>query len=144
MQQTRLFKDFFNSEKAGGLLLLFVTVISIVVANSGLQSTYISFWHSDMGGHSLVHWINDGLMTIFFLLIGLELEREIYVGELSKLKNASLPLFGAFGGMIVPAGIFLAFNFGNDTQSGAGIPMATDIAFAIGVLSLLGNKVPTS
>lgn len=83
-------------------------------------------------------------MTIFFLLIGLELEREIYQGELSKIKNASLPIFGAIGGMLIPAGLFLLFNFGTDTQSGAGIPMATDIAFAIGILSLLGNRVPTS
>ena len=91
-----------------------------------------------------MHWINDGLMTIFFLLIGLELEREIYHGELSDIKNASLPIFGAIGGMLVPAGLFLLLNFGTDTQAGAGIPMATDIAFAIGILSLLGNRVPNS
>lgn len=83
-------------------------------------------------------------MTVFFLLIGLELEREIYQGELSGIKNASLPIFGAVGGMLVPSGLFLLLNFGTDTQSGAGIPMATDIAFAIGVLSLLGNRVPSS
>ena len=83
-------------------------------------------------------------MVIFFLLIGLELEREIYAGELSNLRKASLPLFGALGGMLVPAGIYLAFNWGTSTQSGAGIPMATDIAFAVGALSLLGKKVPTS
>jgi NhaA family Na+:H+ antiporter len=91
-----------------------------------------------------VHWINDGLMTIFFLLIGLELEREIYNGELSNIKNASLPIVGALGGMIVPAGIYLLFNFGTKAQSGAGIPMATDIAFAVGILSLLGKRVPAS
>src|SRR5690606_188485 len=95
-------------------------------------------------GHSIVHWINDGLMAIFFLLIGLELEREIYSGELSSLKNASLPIFGAIGGMLVPALIYLLFNFGLPTQDGIGIPMATDIAFAIGILSLLGRRVPTS
>jgi NhaA family Na+:H+ antiporter len=83
-------------------------------------------------------------MTIFFLLIGLELEREIYQGELSNIKDALLPIFGAIGGMIIPATIFLLFNFGTETQSGAGIPMATDIAFALGILSLLGNRVPTS
>jgi NhaA family Na+:H+ antiporter len=83
-------------------------------------------------------------MTIFFLLIGLELEREIYQGELSRFKNASLPFFAALGGLLVPAGFFLLFNFGTEAQAGAGIPMATDIAFAIGVLSLLGNRVPTS
>lgn len=144
MKLTRLFSEFFESEKAGGLILVFVTIVSLVLANSAFQTGYINFWHHDIGGHSLVHWINDGLMAIFFLLIGLELEREIYQGELSSLKNASLPIFGALGGMLVPAGIFLLLNFGTDTQSGAGIPMATDIAFAIGILSLLGNRVPLS
>jgi Na+:H+ antiporter, NhaA family len=144
MKLTRLYKEFFDSEKAGGLILVFVTILSLVLANSPLQEGYINIWHFDMGGHSIVHWINDGLMTIFFLLIGLELEREIYEGELSDLKNAALPIFGALGGMIVPAGIFLLLNIGTTTISGAGIPMATDIAFAIGILSLLGNRVPAS
>ena len=144
MNLTKLFTDFFDSEKTGGLILVFVTALSLVLANSAWQTDYINFWHIDLGGHSIVHWINDGLMTIFFLLIGLELEREIYQGELSDIKNASLPIFGAIGGMIVPAGLFLLLNFGTDTQAGAGIPMATDIAFAIGILSLLGNRVPTS
>ena len=141
---TRLYKEFFFSEKTGGLILVFVTVLSLGLANSAWQIDYINFWHFDLGGHSIVHWINDGLMTIFFLLIGLELEREIYHGELSDIKNASLPIFGAIGGMLVPAGLFLLLNFGTDTQAGAGTPMATDIAFAIGILSLLGNRVPTS
>lgn len=141
---TKLYREFFESEKSGGLILVIVTLISLLLANSAIQTGYIHFWKYEMGGHSLAHWINDGLMTIFFLLIGLELEREIYVGELSDIKNASLPIFGAFGGMLVPAGIFLIFNFGTATQSGAGIPMATDIAFAIGVLSLLGKRVPAS
>ncbi len=144
MKLTKLFIDFFNSEKAGGLILVFVTFLSLGLSNSPVQTGYINFWHIDLGGHSIVHWINDGLMTIFFLLIGLELEREIYQGELSDLKNAALPIFGALGGMLLPAGIFLLFNFGTTTQSGAGIPMATDIAFAIGILSLLGNRVPGS
>ncbi|MBL0310488.1 MAG: Na+/H+ antiporter NhaA [Bacteroidetes bacterium] len=144
MKLTRLFKEFFNSEKTGGLILVFVTVLSLGLANSPWQTDYINFWHFDLGGHSIVHWINDGLMTIFFLLIGLELEREIYQGELSDIKNASLPIFGALGGILVPAGLFLLLNFGTDTQAGAGIPMATDIAFAIGILSLLGNRVPGS
>lgn len=141
---TKLFHEFFESEKAGGLILVFVTVVSLVLANTGFQKGYIHFWHYNIVGHSLVHWINDGLMTIFFLLIGLELEREIYAGELTSLKHASLPIFGALGGMLVPAGIFMLLNFGTATQSGAGIPMATDIAFAIGILSLLGTKVPVS
>ena len=144
MKLTKIYNEFFNSEKAGGLILIFVTVISLGLANSAWQTGYINFWHIDLGGHTIVHWINDGLMTIFFLLIGLELEREIYQGELSELKNASLPFFGALGGMLVPAGLFLLLNFGTETQAGAGIPMATDIAFAIGILSLLGNRVPAS
>lgn len=141
---TKLFKEFIESEKAGGLILIFATIISLLLANSGMSQNYISFWHFDLGGHDLVHWINDGLMTIFFLLIGLELEREVYTGQLSNLKNASLPIFAALGGMIFPAGIFLLLNYGTITQSGAGIPMATDIAFAVGILTLLGNRVPTS
>lgn len=144
MRLTKTFKAFFASEKAGGLLLLFVTILSLYLANSPFQTEYIAFWDTQLGHHSITHWINDGLMTIFFLLIGLELEREIYHGELSSIKNAALPIFGALGGMLVPAGIFLALNFGTITQNGAGIPMATDIAFAIGILSLLGNRVPTS
>lgn len=141
---TKLFLKFFESEKAGGIVLVVVTILSLFLANSVWQTEYIAFWHHHIGSHSLVDWINDGLMAIFFLLIGLELEREIYDGELSDIKNASLPLFGALGGMMVPAGIYLFLNFGTPTQSGAGIPMATDIAFAIGILSLLGNRVPTS
>ena len=144
MKLTELYNDFFKSEKTGGLILVFVTVLSLVLANSSLQEGYVSFWHIDMGGHTIVHWINDGLMTFFFLLIGLELEREIYEGELSVIKKASLPFFGAIGGMLVPAGLFLLINYGSDTKSGAGIPMATDIAFAIGILSLLGNRVTSS
>lgn len=144
MKETNLFKAFFESEKAGGIILIFATLFSLLLANSIFQIEYLQLWNYEIGNHSLVEWINDGLMTIFFLLIGLELEREVYVGELSSLKKASLPIIGALGGMVVPALIYLYFNFGTSTQSGAGIPMATDIAFAIGILSLLGNRVPTS
>lgn len=144
MKVTRIFNDFFHSEKAGGIVLIICTLASLLVSNSALGENYIHFWHTQFAGHSIEHWINDGLMTIFFLLIGLELEREIYNGELSDIKNALLPISAALGGMILPAGLFLLLNFGTDTQSGAGIPMATDIAFALGILSLLGNKVPTS
>ena len=144
MKTTRLFKDFFESEKAGGLLLLLVTLFSLALANSPIQASYVEFWETEIGYHSITHWINDGLMTIFFLLIGLELEREMYGGELSNIKNAALPIFGALGGMLIPAAIFLVFNWSTQTQNGAGIPMATDIAFAIGILSLLGNRVSTS
>ena len=144
MKITQLFKDFSDSEKSGGITLIICTIISMVLANTAFGENYTHFWHSNLGGESVEYWINDGLMTIFFLLIGLELEREIYIGELSKIKDALLPIFAALGGMMIPAGIYLLLNFGTPTQSGAGIPMATDIAFALGILSLLGNKVPTS
>lgn len=144
MKETNLFKAFFESEKAGGFLLIFATLLSLVLANSIFQSEYLQLWNYKIGSHILVEWINDGLMTIFFLLIGLELEREVYIGELSTLKKAALPLIGAIGGMIIPALIYAGFNLGTITQSGIGIPMATDIAFAIGILSLLGSRVPTS
>lgn len=144
MKLTKLFHDFFECEKAGGLILMGCTAVSLVLANSTLGPAYQQFWHYDLGGHSLGHWINDGLMTIFFLLIGLELEREIYIGELTNIKDALFPIFGAMGGMFIPAGIFLIFTLGTSEQSGAGIPMATDIAFAIGILSLLGNRVPAA
>lgn len=142
MKTTDLFTSFFESEKAGGLLLIVCTVLSLVLANTGIQENYMQVWNWQVAGHSTTHWINDGLMTIFFLLIGLELEREIYAGELSTLKQASLPAFAALGGILVPAGLYMLLNFGTSTQSGAGIPMATDIAFAIGILALVGNRIP--
>jgi len=144
MEVTRLFKEFFDSERAGGLILIACTALSLVLANSAFGESYHHFWATQFAGHSLEHWVNDGLMTIFFLLIGLELEREVYIGELSKIRDALMPTFAALGGMIVPAGLFLVFNMGTPTQSGAGIPMATDIAFALGILSLLGPRVPVS
>jgi NhaA family Na+:H+ antiporter len=142
MKETNLFKAFFESEKAGGFVLIFATLISLLLANSIFQLDYLQIWNYEIGNHSLTEWINDGLLTLFFLLIGLELEREVYIGELSSLKKAALPLIGALGGMIIPALIYAGFNYGTTTQSGVGIPMATDIAFAIGILSLLGNRVP--
>jgi NhaA family Na+:H+ antiporter len=144
MKGTKLFTDFFNSEKSSGLVLIACTIFSLLLANSNFGTNYLELFQAQFAKHSLEHWINDGLMTIFFLLIGLELEREIYQGELSNLKDALLPIFGALGGMFVPAGIFLLLNYGTSTQSGAGIPMATDIAFALGILSLLGSRVPIS
>jgi Na+:H+ antiporter, NhaA family len=144
MKLSKLFVEFFESEKAGGLLLIIATLVSLLIANSVMQTEYIGLWNYDLGGHTIVQWINDGLMTIFFLLIGLELEREVYQGEFSNFKSASLPIFGALGGMMFPALIFLYFNLGTSSQNGAGIPMATDIAFAIGILSLLGSRVPNS
>lgn len=142
MRLTRLIKEFFASQRAGGVILLICTILSLVLANSNWQNSYKNIWSYSFNHHQITQWINDGLMAIFFLLIGIELKREVYIGELSEVKSAMLPFFAALGGMIVPAGIHLFFNYGSVSQSGAGIPMATDIAFAIGILSLLGNRVP--
>lgn len=147
---TRLFTEFIRSEQASGVILMTCTVISIVIANSPLGKGFLDFWQLKAGFEfsglqlkfSLGHWINDGLMAFFFLLIGLEIERELYVGELSKLKHVALPVFAAIGGIVMPALIHFLFNRGTETQGGAGIPMSTDIAFALGVLALLGNKIP--
>lgn len=147
-----LFKDFFKSEKAGGFVLIACTIISLILANTAFSSTYIHFWHSHVDlsfykiqlDYSIEHWVNDGLMSIFFLLVGLEIERELYVGELSNFKNALLPILAAIGGMLCPSLIHFLFNSGTDTQSGFGIPMATDIAFALGMLSLAGNRIPVA
>ncbi|MCX6266881.1 MAG: Na+/H+ antiporter NhaA [Bacteroidetes bacterium] len=144
MRLSRQFIEFFNSEKAGGLILIFCTIFSLIAANSFLGADYLGFWSYILAGHSVQHWINDGLMTVFFLLIGLELEREIYTGELSDFRNASLPVIGALGGMLLPAGLYYLLNVNAATQSGVGIPMATDIAFAVGILSLLSSRVPAS
>jgi Na+:H+ antiporter, NhaA family len=138
------FKQFVDSEKASGIVLICCMVFSLLLANSAIGARYLMVWQQSIGGLSLEHWINDGLMTIFFLLIGLELERELYNGELAQMKNALLPVCAAIGGMIVPALIHLEINGGTPTQAGVGIPMATDIAFALGVLAILGNRVPAS
>lgn len=141
---TSLFKDFFNSEKTSGFLLIGCTVVSMVLANSGVGDAYTGFWETQFNGHSITHLINDGLMAIFFLLVGLELEREMYAGELAGIKKATFPAMAAFGGVLVPAIIFTALNYGTEFQAGSGIPMATDIAFAIGMLALLGSRVPAN
>ncbi len=149
---TKLFREFFESEKTGGLILVFCTVVSILIANSGLGEGWLHFWHAHLDlsvgavplDYSVEHWVNDGLMAVFFLLVGLEIEREIYIGELAEFRNALLPILAAAGGMLIPAGFHFLFNHGSPEQAGFGIPMATDIAFALGVLSLLGNKVPAS
>lgn len=149
---SKLFVEFFESEQASGIVLIFCTLTSILIANSLIGHGYQEFWHTkvgfEIGGltlkYSVEHWVNDGLMAIFFLLIGLEMERELYIGELSDLKNATLPIFAAIGGMAIPALIHFLFNRGTPTQAGGGIPMATDIAFALGVLALLGRRVPIS
>ncbi len=147
-----MFQQFFNSEKSGGLILIACTVISISVANSSLGPGFIHFWHISAPLHigrivipfRIEEWINDGLMTIFFLLVGLEIERELYIGELSSFRNAALPAMAAVGGMLIPALIHFAFNHGKPEQAGIGIPMATDIAFSLGILSLIGKRIPLS
>jgi NhaA family Na+:H+ antiporter len=141
---TELFREFVTSEKSGGIVLILCAIISLFLANSRYQIGYISLWHHQYAGLSVENWINDGLMAVFFFLIGLELKREILIGELSNFKIASLPILAAIGGMAFPAALYLLFNFGTSTQSGAGIPIATDIAFALGLLSLLGRRVPVS
>ncbi|MBC7785954.1 MAG: Na+/H+ antiporter NhaA [Methylophilaceae bacterium] len=138
------FNNFFNSEKSSGGLLIVCTLLSLAGTNSVFGSSYLAFWQTYVAGLSFEHWVNDGFMAIFFLLIGLELERGFYVGELSNFKNALLPIFAAIGGLSLPAFIHFSLNVGSVTQAGIGIPMATDIAFALGALALLGNRVPTS
>ena len=126
------------------MLLIVATSISLIIANSAVGEGYQAFWQWKLGGLSLEHWVNDGLMAVFFLLIGLELERELYSGELSDLRNALLPIAGALGGICFPALIHFSLNAGTATQAGIAIPMATDIAFALGILALLGSRVPAS
>lgn len=142
---------FISQEALGGFLLILVTIIALIWANSGLGGTYHHLWHDIKMGFSigdfelklsLQHWINDGLMALFFFMVGLEIKREVIAGELSTLKKASLPIAAAIGGMLFPAAIYVIFNGGNpDYQSGWGVPMATDIAFALGIMSLLGKRV---
>lgn len=138
------FVSFFESERSSSLLLIGCTLLSVLLANSAMGNAYVHFWHQDVFGISLEHWVNDGLMAIFFLMIGLELERELYSGELSSVKKALLPAIAATGGVIVPALIHLFFNAGTNTQAGIAIPMATDIAFALGIIALLGSRIPAS
>ena len=124
------------------MVLAASTAVALALTNSGAGPAYFAFWESNLGGLTLAHWVNDALMAVFFLLIGLELERELYVGELSEPKKAALPMVAAIGGMAVPALIYFGLNAGTPMQAGFGIPMATDIAFALAALSLLGNRVP--
>jgi NhaA family Na+:H+ antiporter len=143
-QLSSTFNRFFESEKSSAIILIIATVISVALTNSVMSDSYLAFWRNEFLGLSLEHWINDGLMAIFFLMIGLELEREIYVGELSLIRNALLPIFAALGGTLAPALIHYLFNADLPTQAGIGIPMATDIAFALGALALLGKRIPPS
>lgn len=141
---SKTFQAFFKSEKTGGILLIACTVISLLLANSPAGAGYLHLWHVSVAGLSIEHWVNDALMAVFFLLIGLELKRELNSGELSNFKNALLPIVAAAGGICVPALIHFGLNAGTPTQPGIGIPMATDIAFALAVLALLGSRVPAS
>lgn len=147
-----VFKNFFKSSNAGGILLFICVILSLILANTAAGSMLQSFLDIPIGfesdnvhlKYSILLWINDGLMAIFFLLVGLEIKREIVEGELSSPKQASLPILCAIGGAIVPALIFLSFNSGRETAGGWGIPMATDIAFALAVIGMLGNRIPAS
>lgn len=141
---TKYFQNFFNNSQSSGVILLFCVAISLLIANSSLAESFQHLLHYTLGAYSVEVWINDGLMAIFFLLVGLEIKREIVEGELSDIKNASLPIVAALGGMLVPAAIYAIFNSGTEYSNGWGIPMATDIAFSLAIVSMLGKKVPAS
>jgi Na+:H+ antiporter, NhaA family len=140
-----VFQRFVQSEASGGLVLMASAGLGMIVANSPFAGDYDHILHAEVGGLSVLHWINDGLMALFFLLVGLEIKREMLVGELDNWPRRALPLIAALGGMVVPALIFLAVNFDTpETWRGWAVPTATDIAFALGVLSLLGSRIPNS
>ena len=141
---TQYFKKFFQFAQSSGNLLIICVALSLLIANSSLGEGFQSLLDTFIGPYSISMWINDGLMAIFFLLVGLEIKRELVEGELSNFKSASLPIFAAIGGMLVPALIFTLFNHGTEYQNGWGIPMATDIAFSLAIISMLGNRVPAS
>ena len=144
------FEHFLHAQTTTGMVLMFMTVFALILANSPIAETYAHFFHTKVDlnvgswklSHSIHHWINDGLMAIFFFIIGLEIKREILVGELSNMKVAILPILAAIGGMLIPALIYLSITTGTEGASGWGIPMATDIAFAISALVLLGKRIP--
>ena len=146
-------KLFMGREKSGGIVLILSVALAMILANSNIAESYFHFFEQEVGfivngepylNYSLHHWINDGLMAMFFFVVGLELKREFIGGELADIRNTILPISAAIGGMIVPALIFLSLNIGTPQTMGWGIPMATDIAFALGVVYLLGDKVPVS
>ncbi len=141
---------FLHVEAASGVVLLVATLAALGLANSPLADGFLKFWKTEVGvsfgdwsfRHSLKHWINDGLMAVFFFVIGLEVKREIVMGELRELRKAALPLAAAVGGMVVPAGLYLAVQSGEPAAAGWGVPMATDIAFVVGCMALMGSRVP--
>lgn len=149
---TKPFEEFAELESSGGILLIGCTLAALLWANSPWSHSYFELWHTKLTvgfagqqlSQELHFWINDGLMAIFFLLVGLEIKREVLIGELASLQKAALPLVGALGGMLIPAGFYFLFNQSGPGAAGWGVPMATDIAFALGVLALLGDRVPTS
>ena len=144
------FEEFIHQQTTSGLLLMGTAILALILANSGYSSAYQHFTHTPIGLNiggwiiekTLHHWVNDGLMALFFFIVGLELKRELLVGELANVRNAILPIVAAVGGMVVPALIYFALNPTDDAALGWGIPMATDIAFAIGALALLASRVP--
>jgi NhaA family Na+:H+ antiporter len=152
LHKRNLFEAFFNSEKTSGIILIVCTVFSLIIANSALGPAYSNFWDTQVGftlgsidlKKNIAYWINELLMAVFFLLVGLEIEREIYVGELAEGRKAMLPIMAAAGGMLIPGMVYYMFNANLETVSGFGIPMATDIAFALGILAMLGKNVPLS
>src|SRR5690606_3926318 len=148
----RSFPNFLKHESAGGIILFFCVIVSLLVANSPLGAGFNNLLNTQLGfntdsihlKYSVALWINDGLMAIFFLLVGLEIKRELVEGELASPKKAALPIICAIGGAVIPAAIYLYFNTGTETAHGWGIPMATDIAFALAVITALGKSVPLS
>lgn len=150
MNLSQYFKNFFNNSQASGIILIFCVLISLLIANSSAAESFQHFLDKEVGTHlfgleyPVSIWINDGLMAVFFLLVGLEIKRELVEGELSSFKNASLPIFAAVGGMLIPAVIYSIFNTGTEYSNGWGIPMATDIAFSLAIISMLGKKIPNS
>lgn len=150
MTLSQYFTKFFQSSQSSGIILMICVFLSLLLANSSLGEPFAEFLQRQLGSesfhlkYSISSWINDGLMTVFFLLVGLEIKREMVEGELSSFRNASLPIFAAVGGMLVPALIYTAFNYGQPAQGGWGIPMATDIAFSLGIISMLGKRVPAA
>jgi len=150
MNLSLYFKKFFNNSQSSGIILIFCVLISLLIANSSAAENFQHFLDKEVGTHlfgleyPISIWINDGLMAVFFLLVGLEIKRELVEGELSSFKNASLPIFAAVGGMLIPAVIYSIFNTGTEYSNGWGIPMATDIAFSLAIISMLGKKIPNS
>lgn len=150
MAITRYFQKFLHSSQSSGIILILCVLCSLLIANSSLSRSFQNLLDQNIGTdilhlkYSVSSWINDGLMTVFFLLVGLEIKRELREGELSTFRSASLPIFAAIGGMLVPALIFILLNHGTKYSKGWGIPMATDIAFSLAIISMLGKRVPAS